>query len=212
MASRRGPDNTARVAVSGTIENVPWANVFYVNLTTTSTPSQADLDGWNTAFGAAYKARFAAHLPNDTSFGQVRTVMFTPGNTELISLSAMTGAGTAGTNAANTSSAAVISWAANVYWRGGKPRTYLPGVPTGGITLAHLLTATYITNYTTDATNFRADVNALTSGAITGTALGFVSFRTANEERIPPVFYATNSAKVHPRLGTQRRRLGQYIT
>jgi hypothetical protein len=124
----------------------------------------------------------------------------------------MTGAGTAGTNAANNCSAGIISWAASVYWRGGKPRTYLPGIPTGGTTNGNVLTATYQGTLQTAATNLRADINALTSGAITGTSFGFVSFRSGNVERVPPVFYTINSVKVHLRIGTIRRRLGAYIS
>ena len=212
MPSRRGPDNTVRIAITGQISGVPWANIFSALLTVSGTPSQADFDGWTTAFAAAYKARFAANLPNNCTFQQARAVMFTPGGGEIVSVEPITGGGTSGTNAANNCSAGVISWYASVYWRGGKPRTYLPGIPTTGTTGGNVLTATYQTALQTAATNLRSDINALTSGAITGTQFGFVSFMSGNVARVPPVFYAINTAKVHLRLGTIRRRLGLYIS
>lgn len=200
-----------RFAVSGLLGTVAWANVFWANLTTSGTPTQSDLDTWLTAAAAAYKTRFQSNIDSGASFTQAQAILFLPGNLVLPSIVAMTGAGT-GTHVAGTSqdNCSVISWQTGVYWRGGKPRTYLPYTPGGNTTGNKSLSAATITSLLSAAGSFRTDINALTAGAISGTQLGFVSFRTGNADRVPPVFFAYSSVKVHPRLGTQRRRLGKW--
>jgi hypothetical protein len=207
--TRRGPDNSVRVSISGLGGGNPFANTFFCQLTTSSTPSQADLDGWLTTFQAAYKTRFAPLMASGVTFALARAVLFVPGGSELISQIAMTGAGTGGANtAADGALATVISWASNVYWRGGKPRSYLP-LPLAAAALNNYeFTTTHVTNATTAGTSFRTDVNAITSGAITATVFGFVSFFSGKAPRAIPVFYSFIGAKVHQRFGTQRRRLG----
>jgi hypothetical protein len=124
----------------------------------------------------------------------------------------MTGTGGSATAPiADNAACVVISWLSAVYWRGGKPRTYLPGVIGTATTDGVGITTSFATGIKTAAQAFRTAVNALTQGAITGTALGFVSFRTGNADRVPPTFYAISDATVHHRLSTQRRRLGQWV-
>jgi hypothetical protein len=211
MASSRGPDNSVRIAISGTQNSINWANVFHAQLTTSSSIAQSDLDTWTTAVANAYKTRFAPQQTATVVYSLAKAVCFTPGGGELVSSSAMTGAGTSGgTQVSDQSACFVVSWTTNVYWRGGKPRTYLPGPANALVTNSSTIAAGTITSLGTAATNFRSDVNALTSGTITGTSFGFVSFSTGNAPRTPPLFFAIVGAKIHPRLGTQRRRLGRW--
>jgi hypothetical protein len=124
----------------------------------------------------------------------------------------MTGAGTGGTAIDDSSGSTVVSWLTSVYWRGGKPRTYVPAIV--GTTVSaddHTITAGGITAATTAGNNFRTDVQALAPGTITGTTFGFVSFQSGNAERPTPLFFPISGARVHGRLGTQRRRLGKWL-
>lgn len=211
MASRRGPDNSVRVQIVGTIRGQTAANIFHAQLTTSSTITQADLDTWVTSFAAAYKTRLQALLPSDYAFSFAKAVLYTPGGGELVSSPAITTWNGTGASASSTGSmAAVLSWQSGVYWRGGKPRTYLPcqlTIVTGG---TDLITAGNRTSYTTAGTGLKNDVNALTSGTITGTTFGFVSFRSGNAERGTPLFFAIVGCVVHPRIGSQRRRNGKW--
>jgi hypothetical protein len=212
MATRRGPDNSVRVAVSGTINSVNWANVFWCQLTTSGTPSQTDLDTWLTAFAAAYKTRFQARQTTFVNYTQAQAGLFLPGSLFLPSIVAMTGAGTATTTATFPQEAcSIISWLTGVYWRGGKPRTYSPHPPSANVINNKQLNSTEQAALLAAALGFRTDVNALTSGAISATSLGFVSFISGGADRTPPLFFAYTGAKVHPRLGTQRRRLGKWL-
>jgi len=212
MASRRGPDNSVKVAITGTQAGVNWNNIFHCQLTTSSSIAQADLDTWTTSFQAQYKTSFAPHSHSGIVYTLAKTVLYTPGGGELISSITMTGNGTeAGTQISDASAAKVVSWLSTVYWRGGKPRTYIPGPVTADTANNVSLAGAEITSLQTAAGGFRTAINALTAGTITGTQLGFVSFFTGNALRPTPLFFAITGAKVHGRIGSQRRRLGRWI-
>lgn len=190
-------------------------NVFWTKLTTSGTVTQADLDTYTTNFGAAFKTAFQATLPPGFTFGTVKSVYFVDGTAlnVLESTQAMSGVGT-GTASSDRGLAAVISWLSPAYWRGGKPRTYIEA-PTGNLDAANVShwTSTFITALGTAASSFRTAVNALTGGVtITGSQLGFVSFFSGNVLRSPSVFFAISGAKIHPRIGHQRRRDGRWQT
>jgi hypothetical protein len=213
MASRRGPDNSVRIAITGTMTGRTWANVFFSQLATSSTITQADLDTYVTAFQAAYKARFAAVQSGSVAYSNAKGTLFAPGGGVLHSLIAMTGTGSeAGTDPESTAMAKVVSWLSTVYWRGGKPRTYLIGPRIADIdaTTESTFTGAARTAVVTAANNFRTDVNALTAGTINGSVLGFVSFRSGNVERVTPLFFPVSGSLCHPRIGTQRRRYGKW--
>lgn len=212
MASRRGTDNSVRVAISGTLPSGTWANVFWAQLTTSGTPSQTDLDSWTTAFQSAYKTQLGQFSQTTVPYVQATAGLFLPASGFLASLITMTGAGTglAGASVPNSSSL-ILSWLTGVYWRGGKPRTYLPLPPASMIEFSHDVPAATRTTLVTQGNAFRTAVNALTAGAITGTQLGLMSFSSGGAPRAVPVFYAFTGVKAHGRLGTQRRRLGKWI-
>jgi hypothetical protein len=211
VASRRGPDNSVRVALVGSVRGNASANIHHFQLTTSGTISQADLDTWTTALAAAYKTRFQALLPTDYSFSYAKAVLYTPGGGELVSTSTPTAwAGTVGSASAVGAMCVVLSWQSGVYWRGGKPRSYMPCKSAALTSGTDQIPAGDRTSWTTAATGYKTDTNALTSGTITGTAFGFVSFRSGNAERGTPLFFAITGAIVHPRVGTQRRRDGKW--
>jgi hypothetical protein len=145
------------------------------------------------------------------TYNLATAVLYTPGGGELISQHAMTGTGSSGgTNTGTGNLAKVISWLSGVYWRGGKPRSYLIGVSTADLASDTALTGAETAAITTAAAGFRTAANALTQGTITGTTLGFVSFSTGNAPRTPPLFFSFTGATAHPRVGSQRRRLGKW--
>lgn len=212
MAStRRGPDGTVRVAIQGTNNGTNWANVFWCNLAGGATAIQADLDAWLVSFAAAYKTNIGAIPANTVTFVQAKATLFQSGGTVLQSVATMTGTATgSGAGVTDNAAAAVISWVTSVYWRGGKPRTYVPGLPVALTTNNHTITSAGASGIKSNAQNFRTAVNALSHGGITSTTLGFVSFRSGNADRVPPVFFSIVDANAHTRYGSQRRRLGKW--
>jgi len=212
MAQQRGPDGSVRIAVSGTINTLPWANVFWANLVGGVNAPQADLDLWTANFLQDYVSSFGTIYPAGWIINGASSTLFQPGETALHSAAS---AGHIGTGAdalvENTASSVVLSWTTNVYWRGGKPRTYLAGVPGSHTDDGHSLNTGAVSFYTTQAAAFRNAINGLVNGAITQTQMGFVSFKTGGTSRPVGVFFPTTGVKVHKRLGTQRRRLGPWL-
>jgi hypothetical protein len=211
MASRRGPDLTCRVALVGSLRGQACANVMYFKLSTSGSIVQADLDTWTAAVAAAFKTRMQGSLPSDYTFSYAKAVLFTPGGGELVSTNTPTAwSGTSGATSLVGSVCVVLSWSSGVYWRGGKPRTYIPA-STGAITAGtDQIAGATRTAIATAASNLKNDFNALTATSITGTQFGFVSFRSGNAERTPPVFFAITGVVIHPRVGSQRRRDGKW--
>lgn len=112
---------------------------------------------------------------------------------------------------ADANSCVIISWSGRFHYRGGKPRTYLPGVPATAEDDSQHLNADYIASLASDANNFLSAVNALTTDSFTDVKLGTVRFASGGSWLDPPFFVAYNGAVVHPRIGTQRRRLGTWL-
>lgn len=211
MATRRGPDNTVRWSVGGLISGVAWRNIYWALLTPNPTITQSDFDGWLNVAATAHKTNFQGLMSVDVTYVSATATLFLPGNGSMQSTFAMSGAGTGGAALPDTEACHVLSWKSSVYWRGGKPRSYLPGVATANINADHrTLTSTIIGTLTTNAGSLRTTVNADTKPTITGSVFGFVSFRSGNADRIPPVFFPITGAVVHPRLGSQRRHLGKW--
>jgi hypothetical protein len=201
-----------RVAVTGTDRGQAFANIFRAQLSTSSTISQTDLDTWTLAFFNNYKTNFQASLPADVTVSNAKAILYTPGNNELISSQGVGYAGAGAVSGSPGAASKVVSWLSTVYWRGGKPRTYLPGLVSADLTAGtDQLTAGVVTALKTAAAAFRTAVNAQVAGTITATVFGFVSFFTGNAPRPTPLFFPITGSTVHPRVGTQRRRDGRWI-
>jgi len=107
--------------------------------------------------------------------------------------------------------AACISWQSGVYWRGGKPRTYVGGLDYSALGNESQLAGSFVTALLADGTNLIAAFNALTSGNFDSVQFGLVSFVSGGVDRVPPLFFPITGCAVHPRMDTQRRRLGKTV-
>lgn len=108
--------------------------------------------------------------------------------------------------------AAVISWKIAAAYRGGHPRSYLPGTPVAGLVGegSNEFSAAYAGLVASSGDSFIGQVNEVAAGDGVIT-LGTVSYVRGKVERDPPVFYPflSGAARCNTRLGTQRRRLGK---
>jgi hypothetical protein len=181
-----------------------------VLLGTGSAITPADFASIVSSIGAQYTGAFIPHIAPSAATVQVAGTFYTPGGGVFQSVhpTAVTGGSTTGID--DNSACAVVSWLSTVYWRGGKPRTYLPALPQTFSTDGHSLTGTATAAFAADGNTFLAGVNALTHGTITSVELGMISFFSGNVPRTPPVFFAFTGATCHSRIATQRRRLGKW--
>lgn len=204
------PVGAARVAISGHgYANNPWVNVFWLNLTAT-THVVADLKSVVDSMVASYALRFAPWISNTNAQTGAKATWLYASGAAVEYAGSYSNTGSGASNPASDATATLINWSISDYYRGGHPRTYLPGTPSNHITTGRIVDASFQSSVATAANNFLSDVNALTHGGISAVALGTVRFASNNSWLSPPVFRAYNAASVRAILGTQRRRLAAY--
>ena len=121
-----------------------------------------------------------------------------------------TKAGTATGTGIASNVAAVISWQIAARYRGGKPRTYLPGVANNFLGGAgyNIWTTAFVTAAQAAAVEVLASINAILTPSFSVT-MGVYSFYTGHALRPTPIFRPYTGAKVHERVDSQRRRSGK---
>lgn len=109
--------------------------------------------------------------------------------------------------------AVCVSWKSGITARGGRARTYLPGVPQSAVTTPNnaALTTAFTTGLKDGALSFMAAVNTHTVGGDT-VNLGVPSYYNKCAIRPVPIFFPFVDAVVHERLDSQRRRSGKEST
>lgn len=201
------PDDTIHLAFNGVQSSYTWACIMWLKVTA-STRSGADLATLLTAVRGVWFNRLAGQMVPTCSMNEVKGVWIIPGGGEIVGSNTTAAPGSAaGPALPNLATCAVVNWRIDQYYRGGKPRTYLPGLASSFTTdFVHLTTA-QLAAYQTAAGGFLQDMNALTAGAITNVKLGTVSFVQKKDWRNPPVFFPYNGSSIRSVLGTQRKRL-----
>lgn len=202
------PAGTVRVAISGTQATQAWTNVVYLKLTDDGTETSADLKTVVDIVNAAYATRFKPFMAATLTITDVKATWILAGGGALEYENSVSIAGTAAGALVADNCCYVINWAINQYYRGGHPRTYLPGLVVGNATGGNQITTAAQAALATAAANWITDCNAATGVHVSATALGTVSFARGNAWRTPPVFYGYKAASVRNIIGTQRRRLG----
>ena len=120
--------------------------------------------------------------------------------------------GAGGGAALPANSSAVISWHTGEHYRGGKPRTYVPGIDSDSLLNLYLYTDEFIGSLRSGANSFLSDFNGLALPGDWGSVSLGVWHRWSGGVAIdPPVFAPFFSAGVQPRVCTQRRRLGHTL-
>lgn len=106
--------------------------------------------------------------------------------------------------------AVTVSWAIAEAYRGGKPRTYVPGVPSTAVANPgdSLIQPAFANNM---VLNWKTFLNQMNATGVAGTAvtIGTVSYHTAHTVRPTPLFRTYIDVHVHERLDSQRRRSGK---
>lgn len=203
----RPPDDTIHLALNGIQSGFTFAMILWLKVTA-STRTGADLATLLQAIRDAYFNRVAGQTVSSCSVTEFKGVWITPGGGEIVGSNTTAAPGSIVTAALpNLATCAVVNWRIDQYYRGGKPRTYMPGLASADTTdFVHLTTAKNASLQTAWG-NFRTDLNALTAGAISNVKLGTVSFQQKKQWRDTPTFFPYNGAAIRSTLGTQRRRL-----
>lgn len=210
MATRRGPDESVRAAVSGVFGSSVWTNIFWFHSTHTTPIDSATMNTFCGNLFDVIKVNYIANTSNQNAITSVEATYF-PTGSPLVVVGTHTGSTAGGVSGdpLPASIAAVISWQSGVYWRGGKPRTYVAGLDISAQGNETELAGGFVTALQTDGDNLIAAMNALTSGNFDSIQFGLVSFVSGGVDRTPPEFFPITGCAVHPRMDSQRRRLGK---
>lgn len=207
------PAGSCRIEISGTIAGINWANVLWTRFTPVTVPSQSDLDSLLLSIGNAYNSHFKAYRSSSVPTESCSALFYDSSGPALVSETPLVLNGTGAASVLPSNCCVVVSWRIAAHYRGGHPRTYLPGVPDAEAVTSRLLDTTYIANLAASANDFIAAINVLTHGSVTAVELGTVSFVTKKDWREPPIFrpYVAGGATVDQRIDSQRRRLGPKV-
>jgi hypothetical protein len=211
MATRRGPDESVRAAISGDYAGTKWTNVFWFHTTHTTAVDAATMNTFCGNLYDIYKVGFLPLMSEDSTLQECSATYF-PTGSPLVVVGDHTGSDAGGDTGGDNlpaSVAAVVSWQAGVYWRGGKPRTYIGGLKADTLNDVKTLDPTFVTNLVSDGVNWISACNALASGNFDSVQFGLVSFVSGGVDRSPPLFFPIVGATVHSRIDSQRRRLGK---
>jgi hypothetical protein len=193
----------------GTNMGEPIVSVQWLSLTASSR-AQADLNNVLSSMMAAWKTAVQPWMANVSGYTNTDGIWITPGGGEIVGSNTNTWVGSITSAAVQDRSACwLINWHLNAYYRGGHPRTYLPGITAAEVTNGSAVNATDAASLAGNLLTYLNAVNALSHGGISAVALGTVSFAHANAWRTPPIFRGYTGVSVSSLLATQRRRIGR---
>jgi len=213
MAGRPWPvTGHARVAFEGlTAKGVNWANVVWVNSSQTAVPTPANVIAAATALYECYDDTFSPLQGKDSSLERCVVNWYGVPGSQVTGAYEESTAGGSANNSEVDSLSAVVSWQFPSTWRDGKPRLYLPNLPSEAFADSNRLDSTFITNLASAAASFRTAVNGVNVTGFGPCVLVVESFFSANAPRTTTVAFAISGATVHPRISSQRRRLGREV-
>lgn len=184
-----------------------WTQVFYLQLTG-STITVNDLQSIANEINSLWATNIAPRVTPDVINTHVSIVYIPSVGNEVTYEGTYTTVGTAaGTTVSDASAAYVINWAISAYYRGGHPRSYLPGVETSAVTNGSAISPTAASGLAGAWNTFRNGLNAFTTTNVTAIVMGTLSFQTGNAWRTTPLFRPFTSVSVRSVLGSQRRRI-----
>jgi hypothetical protein len=201
-------DGVVKCTVNGIAGGRPTANLFYIVHGTSAAWTAAQVQAAADLINAQYAAHF---LPLLTS-------AFALTGTDAVDLSSSAGAAASHPSGATGGAsgaffpnnvAACISWLTARHYRGGHARTYLPGIPAAASVDGVHWTSTFLGSMGSAALDFRAAVNAASSGLPAPISLVSVTRVIGGVVRVPATFDVITGSRFDDRVDTQRRRLGR---
>jgi hypothetical protein len=214
MSTRPWPQtNSLRVAVEGaTAKGVNWANIFWLVALEAVTPTTTQCDSYAENFYNAYNTHLFALLGKDANMLRCAVNFYGAQPTQIVGDYVATTAGGSSNDTEVDSLTCAVSWQIGATWRGGKPRTYLPALPTEAFADSNTLDSTFIANVLSGAEAFNTAVNELNITSGNQTLLSCMSFFSGNSPRANGTAFSITGALVHPRIDSMRRRLGKEVT
>lgn len=201
------PPGIARVVMSGTQGSSIWANVFHVKCTLGANPSIANWHSCIGDFANAYINELFAVVSNECTVNEASGTLMTGAETELRDVSGFSYTGGNAFPAESGQVCYLINWNTYAAWRGGKPRTYLPGAPEASVGRDGGIAGATLASLNGHITAFISAVEGISHGDITIDEFGFLSYVHNKEWREPPMFWKIPAGSCNGFAATQRRRI-----
>src|SRR5580692_179453 len=206
------PPGMAKITVKSGFYDFITENVLWWASTDNSGTTAAECNTFSEDVWNAWAANILPHVSTEGGLQLVTTQVFFT-DSLVVEGSYATGGAAGGIDSPPISAASCccLSWATGLYYRGGKPRSYIGGIPASELAASSskLVQNDYANALAAGAAAFLAAVNALDVSPITPGALGTLSFAKDKAWRDPPIPVPYTGVQVGSRLDTQRRRLGK---
>lgn len=207
--TRLGPlppvSGVCKVEYQGTLNGVNWACIFHEGYT--GAPPTA---GAVTLLANKFQDAFLhdlAPVVTTAAFLNSTTVTDLSSNLGAVGLNAVGVQGGRTGNAAPNNCCSVMSWTIARKYRGGHPRTYLPGINQEDVVAGTTLSPTFIVALSGAASSFLS--SSQTAGAVPMALTGLVCvhYRKGAAYIVPPLVDPIVAGQAHAGVGTQRKRL-----
>lgn len=204
------PQHTIRVAMAGIVGDAPWANVLWVRNGSGAVPDSTELGTFLTFWAGQWDSNILTHLSTAVEFHTISAIYYLGGGEAFGVDETVSHFGNVPLEVLPANVSAVISWRVRARYRGGHPRTYLPGIPASKLATPRRWLEPFPSSIAQGANAFHSQINATAAGSLNDVHLGTVSFRHDNAWRNPAVFrdYTPTAAQCDARVDSQRRRLG----
>jgi hypothetical protein len=203
--------NVLKMQCLGTNEGQNWANVFHA-LYTGGPPTAEQCALIGADIFDMYDGSILRQVQENFHLTEVKITDLT---SDTSGAGEFTGDSAGGLTGSPMSAqvATCVSWPIARRYRGGHPRTYVPGPRSTDLVDSSHWKPAYLAALQSAAATFRTLVNAFTGDGVTTLQLGAVSYVLNNAPRVAPLFFPfVTDPSVHSRVDTQRRRLGRELT
>lgn len=203
------PPGYAQATVAGLYGPASWENVLWFGILTPGGGTDLQTaDDVGAAAANLYSGFDMGDFSEDWGVSTVK-VLYRPLTGDMVK--SVTVASAAGTNSSGGQGAQVaylLNWVTSDYRRGGKPRTYVCGVPDDRLADSANLDSSVQSNFNDAIASWISDI-ALGTGLPNGSLLELVemSFVDGGVERDTPLGFPVSGGILNPILATQRRRV-----
>lgn len=204
-----------RISLSGLQQGRPWANIIHLQYTGTA-PSNSVLDTLCTQISTLWNTTLGTLINTQTSLRQIVAQDLTTSSSGTGTFVGNLAGTRAGTFYTPDQVAACITWKTALRWRGGHPRTYLPGQLASDITNGSLWASAYQTTANAAIGGWHTGLNSQSAGGNSWAHVVLRRHQTLTDGTHvplnPAVPYPILSGFLDSRVDTQRRRLGRDVS
>jgi hypothetical protein len=204
------PPNSLRVAFEGIYGPATWAVVHWFMCTPTDLASPANI---HATVGELF-GFFGTRLVDDGNVASTlhltkAKAVYRPDSGDVLYrtvwIGDVAGAGSSDDNPAQV--AFLYNWNTVDPRRGGKARSYIPGVPDAAQLDEARLTTSVVNALTIQANAYLVDIATAGDGPLDVDKMVEMSFRTGNDYRLAAVTYDITDCSLNQVMGSQRRRI-----